>query len=499
MADASVATAFPGYLTPVDLIRLKLVIDGQLNTSAHIKDLIISDIRSQAKQDIQAGENYYRGENDIRNRVIKYWNGSAQVQDLTKANNKVIHPFHKLLVDQKVSYILGNPIKFTTDEKKFQDSLNKELGDWWNDIIHQWVLTASNAGVSFLHIYMDENGEFDYAVIPSQQCIPVYDSAFQKEIMYMIRYYVMEIQDQDTGIFVQRYKVEWWDKEKVEYFIEDANGFFIPDDTVYPNPRFHWTSFSTATPENVEGNSWGRVPFIELQNNDFRRGDLYAIKSLIDIYDLAISDWANNLEDIQEAVWALTNYGGADASKFLSDLKTYKVILLDNDGAATPQKIEIPYKAREDFLKVVQDNIYHLGQGVNLNIDSTGRTSGVALKYHYIALDLKSQNLVRKMKYALKDFVWFLTSFINLRDKTKYDPESVRFTFDFAILVNELEKIQEVQSSLGIVSKETLLKNHPFVENVEEELKLIEKENQGQIDLGQETTIKPPKQLPVLA
>ncbi len=480
MDVSSSMAAFPGYLTPVDLIRLKLTIDGELNTSAQIKNLIIADTRSQAKQDIQTGINYYRGEHDIRNREITYWDGVTQKVDSSKANNKIANPFMKLLVDQKVSYIVGKPITYTCQDKKLEELLNEQLGDWFGDILTQWVQGACNKGIEFIHVYIDEDGELDYAIIPAEQVIPVYDSQFQKKIMYLIRYYVMEVQDENTGVFQQRYKVEWWTKDKVEFFMETSNGYFIPDDTVYPNPRFHWVSFNTIDPTNVEGNSWGRVPFVELPNNDYRRSDLYSIKALIDIYDMAISDWANNLVDIQEAVWKLIGYSGTDLKTFLSDLKTFKAIKLDTDGDAEPLKIEIPYESRENFLKVVEKNIYELGQGVNMGDENLGTASGTALKYRYGGLDLKAHVLIRKLKYSLKYFMWFVIKYINMKNKTNFDPNDIEFTINTSVIVNELERVQELQLSLPMLSKETILANHPLVDNVRKELERIE---DGQFDI----------------
>ena len=41
---------------------------------------------------------------------------------------------------------------------------------------------------------------------------------------------------------------------------------------------------------------------------------------------------------------------------------------------------------------------------------------------------------------------------------------------------NETEQAQICRDSTGIISKKTILKNHPFVENVDEELKQLQKE-----------------------
>jgi len=471
------------YLTQLDLIKNKLVIDGKLNTSAMIKDLIESDRASEDKKEMNEGVNYYKGVHDITKRKIYYYKNGVKVVDETKTNNKLVNAFHRLLVDQKSAYIIGKGIKFTTEDEDFQNAINDELNDWFQDILAQWIKGASNKGIEYVHLFLDENGKLDYTIIPGEQIIPVYDSQFQKELMYIIRYYIMEVQNQTSGKFEMRYKVEWWDNEKVEFFIETENGHFILDPDEPLNPRYHWIEFNTNKADEIKSNSWGKIPFIALPNNDYSINDLKAIKALIDVYDIVESDFSNNFQDLQDAVYVLKGYQGTDLGQFVNDLRFYKAVKTDEDGGVDSISFEIPYQARKELLDRIENNIYELGQGVNMSDEIIGNASGVALRYKYSGLDLKAGNLIRKLKYALKEFMWFLTKYINMRDGTNYDYEAIRFDFNLSMLINEGELIDNITKSIGLVSKETLLKKHPFVEDVGKEMVLIEKENEGKIDL----------------
>ena len=51
------------------------------------------------------------------------------------------------------------------------------------------------------------------------------------------------------------------------------------------------------------------MPFIFFSNNDEGTSDLNDIKELIDSYDKIYSGFVNDLEDIQEIIFVLTNYG----------------------------------------------------------------------------------------------------------------------------------------------------------------------------------------------
>ena len=48
--------------------------------------------------------------------------------------------------------------------------------------------------------------------------------------------------------------------------------------------------------------------------------------------------------------------------------------------------------------------------------------------------------------------------------------------FNNDIVVNDSETIENLKNSVGIISKRTLVANHPYVDDVEDEIKQIEKE-----------------------
>src|SRR5690625_5242610 len=61
---------------------------------------------------IREGVLYYENENDIlKRKQYAVIDGVKQV-DPEKPNNRIPHGWHKLLVDQKTAYLVGNPINF---------------------------------------------------------------------------------------------------------------------------------------------------------------------------------------------------------------------------------------------------------------------------------------------------------------------------------------------------------------------------------------------------
>lgn len=140
---------------------------------------------------------------------------------------------------------------------------------------------------------------------------------------------------------------------------------------------------------------FGEVPFIPFYNNNIPTDDLVNVKPLIDAYDKVFSGFLNDLEDIQEIIFILTNYGGEDLKTFVNELKQYKAIKVETDGTGAGGGVEaltisIPIEAREKFLDITRKAIFEQGQGVDPDPQKFGNTSGEALKYLYSLLELKA-------------------------------------------------------------------------------------------------------------
>ena len=488
-----------GYLTQVDLINFKLLTDKLIIDTERISDLITEDIKSEHKIAMIDGVNYYNNIQDIEELVKYYYIEQVKVKDEISANNTLSHPFHKILVDQKSSYIVGNPItlgvdvgdpenpdELTPEETKEKDTaiefsnlIDKYNTTNFDDLIHDWVQGSSNKATEWIHFYINAAGDLNTIIVPSEQLIPIYDTQYENELVYMIRYYVYDYIDESFNT-TKRYKVEWWSKTQVEYFVQIDNELFVHDPDYLVNPSSHWRSFNTKNPKEKRDNNWEKVPFVCLKNNTELNTDLHPIKILMDSYDKVKSGWCNDLEDFQELVLILRGYsplsseaqsGMSELAVFLQNLKTHKVISVDNEGGVDALKAEIPTEAKEKFLQITRKEIFYFGEGVDIDSDKFGNNpSGISLKFLYGSLDLKANRTIRKLTIALDDYMWFLVFWINFKEKKQFESTEIKYTFNKSLIFNEKEKIESVNLSADI-SERTRLENHPWVMDVEEEIK----------------------------
>lgn len=77
-------------------------------TVAEIKKFIDDDNASNKKKYARVGQKYYEAEHDILNTRLFYYNADGKlVEDTTRSNIKICHPFFTELSDQLSAYMLS--------------------------------------------------------------------------------------------------------------------------------------------------------------------------------------------------------------------------------------------------------------------------------------------------------------------------------------------------------------------------------------------------------
>lgn len=508
------------YISDLDRINAKISIEGQQNQSKII-ELILNDFSVDAKTlFMEVGQRYYEGEHDILRHDFRRsyvydtvpadqsddgqeHDTISQVVNKNNSNLHNVHTFHRLLVDQKVGYIVGKPPTVTVDgDDAFKEALTERTGDEaFADVLADWVKEASNKGISWVHPYYNPDGTFMYDVIPAGEVIPFYDSEHQQTLEVVVRFYTYDIVK--SGQTVKRYKVEWWTPTDVTYYIQDEQGSYLLDSSYPINPAPHWwnvTSVDGMEKSRAEM-SWGRVPFVPLHNNSEDTSDLggdysdgidgngqplrrpKGIKSLIDAYDMISSSTTNNEIDLVALYWLIQGFGGETAQQVVKKLQINKAVCVEgaNDGAITAQQVELSVEERCKWLDMLRHDIYHFGMGIDTSDEQLGNNpSGVALKFKYTQLDLKANPLILKLKKALKELFWFITDDINRQEGTAYDYRKIKVTVNKTMIANDLETVQMIMQSRGLVSDKTLLAAHPLVEDANQELKDLEEQQKKQ-------------------
>jgi len=221
--------------------------------------------------------------------------------------------------------------------------------------------------------------------------------------------------------------------------------------------------------ENIEYTGWEALPFIELINQEGVY-DLIDIKDLIDMYDVTVSDLANNIDRILEAILLVKDRGAQDITEFMEQLKLNGIVFVDDttsEGDVRYITVEIPIEARIKLLELLHTNIYNFSMSVDIEKLTGGSLTNVLIQAKYANLDLKAREFIKQISKFVKDYFNFFG--ISLTNKD--------IIFNKNLIFNENEKIENVVKSVGVISRESNVPNHPYVKgDIEEELKRLDQE-----------------------
>ncbi len=118
--------------------------------------------------------------------------------------------------------------------------------------------------------------------------------------------------------------------------------------------------------------------------------------------------------------------------------------------------------------------------------------AGVALRFQYADLDMDCSEMAQQFRYSMRELQWFINEDLKSNNKTIND-EGSDFIFNTDVIINETETINNLAITKDIISQKTLLQNHPWVKNVDEEIKDIktDKEEQLKYDIRlEEATVR---------
>jgi SPP1 family phage portal protein len=448
--------------------------NNNVATDEQIIDLEIQEFNSsEERQWMIIGQNYYEVENDIKDRIFMRNTSEGEILDTTKANNKLAHAYMTNLIDEKVAYLLGNEYTFEGEEgaiNKVKDALGKNF----QYTLNRLGVQASNKGKAWLHPYINEEGKFNTLVIPSEQCIPVWTDNSHTELSAMIRVYVVQVYE---GIRLkEETKVEYYTPDEVRYYTYNGRSLIYDIDVNEEGgPVAHYK-------KGDENKSWGKVPFVCFKNNPIEFPDVRFIKSLIDNYDKSRSDVGNFIEDLRNLIYVLKGYGGQDLKEFIDDLKYYGAISIDDkEGGVDTLNPTMDITAAKEHFEQLKRDINEFGQGVNKDLDKFGSApSGVALKFLYSGLDLKCNKLETEFRMAFENLLYFVN--VYLAENSQGTIEDVSIIFNRDIQINETETINNCVASKDVISDETIVANHPWVKDKDEEMKRLAEQQKKKVE-----------------
>ena len=472
-------------------IVLDITYEELINNPKLLEKLITDDANSVLKTvQIPNSVAYYNSDNTvITNRQKYYWDykTNQKCEDFAKANHRLPHGYHKEIVDQASNYLVGKKFDVKYDDENVsteQEAVIEEIMFKFNEVhitAAEYLTEMQMKHFAYLYIFIDEEGMYRVKKMDTEELFMIYDTSIdQKKVAAVRRYIKLEWNEQkedfDEVIYVDVYS----NKEVTTFsFISTAS---TPGRTsakkltkVESKPLVSRTiQYENGSTESTDIGEWHAVPFVEVELDEYGKVQLDYYKEFIDMIDITLSDLANNIDDIQEVVWVLENYQGQDLSKFMTDLKDFKSIKVGAGGSVDALKNEIPTEAREKLYGALQKAIYKFGQAVDLDVAQISNVAQETLTIMFSRLDLKCDGYEIKMTRALREVFAFLADYIQYDTGTEIDLSNLEITFKRDMVVNESARIENLVKSVGMISDETIVENHPYVKDALLEMELME-------------------------
>lgn len=450
--------------------------------------------RGHFNQRYQTALRYYHNENDITLRndgesKTREEGKEAEGGPLRHADNRVSSNYAQLLIDQEAGYLATVPPAIDVEDDKLNDLLKNTLGDNFNLRLNQLVVDASNAGVAWVHYWIDDDGQFRYGIVPPNQVTPIYSSDLDSKLLAVRRSY--RKLDSETGKFYSVHEY-WTDKDMTAFKSK------LPDysDLAPITDRIPVLDVSTGDEIGsgaVLNHNFGRVPFIAFPKNKDWRPELLKIKGYIDVYDNVYNGFVNDINDVQQVILILTNYGGTDLDEFMKTLKQDKAIKMDNAGpndrsGVDKLTIDIPVEARDNVLQRTDAKIFVDGQGVNpTDFKEIGNASGTAIRALYGHLELKASNTEAYFRDALAELVRAIMNWLRVTDA---DSRPINQTWTRTAIQNSLEQAQVVAAVAQYSSDEAIAKANPIVDDWQEEMQNRQDDIVKRDGYGNETALQ---------
>lgn len=462
---------------PVDL-RVALISSYGRPQEEFLVECIREYRESRIFKDMKIGKNYFFNQNDIVHRQKYYINRQGEpVMSEILTNSKLSHPFMRKLVNQKINYLLSKEFTIQGD-----DTYVEKLREYFDD---KFKLTFTNVGsasvingIAWVQVYYNDKGELKFKHIPSEEIIPFWHDSEHTELDAIIRIY--EIEEYGSKNAEKRiYEfIEYWTKEGVwKYKRLKAGGNMVLQNTIDGEGHFKVVDTSGEEKSAV----WDKVPFVAFKYNRDEVSLLNWIKPLIDDYDINTSDVSNNLQDIPNAIKVVEGYEDNDKEEFNKNLNFFRTVFVGEGGKVSVLETPTNVDEVDMHLTRLRKDIFEFGGGVDTVNKELRDVSGVALRFQYADLDMDCSEMAQQYKYSLRQLQWFINQDLISKGISFNDKDS-NFLFNTAVILNETEIINNLAISKDMISEKTLLENHPWVKNTEQEISQIEADKQKQLE-----------------
>lgn len=431
---------------------------------------------SVSRRDMIVGENYYDGEHDILRKTRRAIGNNGELIDIKNLpNNRLIDNQYFKMVSQKVNYLLGKPILFRSKNETYNEILKLMLNKSFGKTINNIGIDCLNGGIGWLYIHYNELGELSFTKFSPYELKPIWKDKEHTVLDYAIRVYYTTVMK--NGIESEIEVVEVYTTSGVEHYrrIDGRLKAVEP----FKTPYFTF---------NNESYNWSKIPLICFKFNNREKPLIKRVKSLQDGINTIMSNFQDNMqEDPRNTIMVLVNYGGENLGEFRQNLATYGAVKVQSEegvvGDVKTINVEVNAENYKAILEIFKKALIENAMGYDAKDDRmSGNPNQMNIQSMYSDIDLDANIMELEYQASMEQLLWFINAHLYNTGVGDFENENVEVIFNRDMLMNEGDIITNIQNSAGILSKKTLIEQHPYVNDVKRELERLEDERKEDVD-----------------
>lgn len=389
-------------------------------------------------------KNMYEGNHDILNQEAK-----AEY----KPDNRLVVNLAKYIVDTYNGYFIGIPVKVTHDDTKVNESIqNFRNRSDMDDNESELAKICAIYGHAYEYLYQDEEALTNVVYNTPLDMFVVYDDTIAQKPLFAVRYH--------------------YDKEGK-----------LAGEMVDSSYRYHFkdNEGKLTFAEEEEPHFYGDVPIVEYIENEERQSVFENVKTLINAINKSLSEKANDVDYFSDAYIKIL--GEELDEESIQRLRDNRIINLAGDGAShvIVEFMEKPNAdtTQENLLNRLLYLVFQVAMVANINDESFGNASGVALEFKLQPMKNLAVNKERKMKSGMqRRYKMIFNLMTNIEQSKSNEWMNLGYVFTRNIPRNLADEAETAAKLVGVVSNETNLGTLSIVDNPQLEMERMAKENE---------------------
>lgn len=423
--------------------------------------------------------------NQLKNNYEKY---AGKVPILTRTsvdklgirvNKTLANDYRGDIVDQFKGFVFGEQISVLYSDD------NPKIAEMIKDLITSNSVAAMDTELAEYMLSTGQSGRLLYVeagtgIVKLKNIKPweviFIMNASNDQVDYAIIYYPYTEINYATGKETKTYKAEWYDKENVTYFIKRGNRFEKEDGMIV-------VSGELKKIVNPQPHFFNGVPVIKFIPNPREQNVFSKVEHLIDGYDEGLSDWLNEVIEFRNSYLKATGAQMTEEERIIAR-KTGIINLPDKDTDVDFLIKNLTPEFIEKALSTIDNNIYKFAKSMNMGSDkfvAGGPESGESRKWRMLNFVFEGIVIERFFTKSLQEQWKLICSNWNLKS-TQVDPLKISFEFSRTLPVDLLYLSDVLTKLWGKVPKKLIYSLMPFIDNPQEVIDQLEKENGTDLD-----------------